>query len=130
MGVVATGTPITMVTTAETVLVTSPVLPVNNPSAEGIRIFGVVNLLTGAGTTLVTIRVRAGSGLTGALIGSGQQYTIGAAVNASIPYAQMDPTTVSPGVQYTVTIQAAGATGNGSVAYADMDVTPCTQFVG
>lgn len=116
---VGVGSGITLVTTAETVLTTTAQRPVNAPASIGQYISGVINVTAGAGTTAFVVRVRAGNGLSGAVIGGPETVAATASVNANVAYAQMD-FTLSGNVQYTVTIQQTGATGNGTVNFVSL----------
>lgn len=110
---------VTLVTTAETVLTTTVARQVNAPSSIGQYISGVINVTAGAGTTAFVVRVRAGSDLTGAVIGGPETVAATASVNANVAYAQMDFVNNAQ-VQYTVTIQQTGATGNGTVNFVSL----------
>jgi hypothetical protein len=119
-----------LVTTAETAAATSSLVPEQNPSGQGVRISGVVNVTAGTATTAVQVRVRAGSGVTGTLIGNALTHTLAAGASASIPFDALDTTTVSAGLQYTVTVQQVAATGNGSVNQANISTTPVSGLPG
>lgn len=105
---------VTLVTTAETVIATTVARAVNAPGSQGQYIDGMINITPGTAATAVVIRVRAGNGLSGAVIGGPETHTVAAGANQSIPYAQIDGTTVGQ-VQYTLTVQQTAATGNGSI---------------
>jgi hypothetical protein len=105
---------VTLVTTAETAVATTVARAVNAPGSQGQIVSGMVNITEGTAGTGGTIRVRAGNGTGGALIGVAQPYTLAAAASDSFPFAVIDPT-VSGTVQYTVTVQQTAATGNGTV---------------
>lgn len=110
---------ITLTTTAETVLCTTVARSINAPASFGQYISGLINVTAGAGTTAFVIRVRAGSGLSGAVIGGPETVAATASVNANVAYAQMD-FVLTGTVQYTVTIQQTGATGNGTVNFVSV----------
>lgn len=112
-------TAVTLVTTAETIVATvAPGLNINAPSGEGLSISGMINVLTGASTTAVVIRVRKGILVTDTVIDVAQTHTVGAAVSASIPFAALDQLAITATLQqYVVTIQQTAASGNGTVNY-------------
>lgn len=104
----------TIVTTAETIVATTTARPVSAPGSQGQLIQANVNITPGTGATAMTLRVRAGNSLTGALVGVAQQQPCTAAVPDNFDIATQDPTTVGT-VQYSVTAQATSATGNSTV---------------
>ena len=117
---------------AETALTSTPLLQADLPGAMGqqgppvqpVKISGVLNLLAGAGTTAVVIRVRQGVGLAGAIVGGTATFTLAAASSASVAFAVEDTTgVVQAGTAYTVTISQTGATGAGTVNTFDWEVT-------
>jgi hypothetical protein len=112
--------PITLVTTAETIVATvTPALTSNAPGGEGLSISGFINLLTGTGTTAVVIRVRKGSLVTDTVVDVAQTHTVGAAVSASIPFGALDGAATTLTAQnYVVTVQQTAASANGTVNYA------------
>lgn len=125
-------TAVTMVTTAETDVLTGIAANDVTPRIEGsigaqtvsgpnVTVSGVLNITTGAGTTAVTIRCKELSAA-GTQIGTSQVHTIGAAVSGNIPFCFQDATGYS---SYKITAQATGATGNSTVneivAYAETD---------
>lgn len=114
-----------LVTTAETVAATTPVLNVDQVG-QGVQISGTVTGATGAGVTSVQVRVRAGAGLAGAVVASAVfQEAQGASSFYSMAFQLVDTTVGVPGapqgqVQYTVTVQQVGATGNGTIAFVQV----------
>jgi hypothetical protein len=115
-------TDVSVVTTNETAAVTSP--PVT-PSTDGgeITITGVVNITTGTGTTAVTVRVRRGNGVSGALVGETMPHTLAAAASADIAFQVTDTPGAVAGQQYTATVVQTAASGNGTVNNASISVT-------
>lgn len=116
-------TPVTLTTTSETALLSSTVNLENQPTGQGVSVNGNFNVLAGTGTTALTIRVRAGNGIAGALIGTAVTYTLAAGASATVPYGVLDPTLIGT-VQYTVTCQQTGASGNGTVNQTFMSLEP------
>jgi hypothetical protein len=103
-------------TTTETVLATIGPFNENQVTpSQGIAFDGNINLLAGTGATAATVRVRQGTGITGALVGVAQVQTVTAGNTVNIPIAELDPTLVQVGAQYSVTVQQTAATGNGTV---------------
>ena len=124
----ATGAPIVaLVTTAETIVLTTAALPYNAPGGAGLSVGGTVSGATGAGTTSVQLRVYRGTAISGpAQIGGTLQEASGASSFYSHDFNFLDAT---PGVnpQYTVTIQQVGATGNGTATYASFVLEAVTS---
>jgi|KBSSwiStaDraftv2_1062776.scaffolds.fasta_scaffold1358516_2 hypothetical protein len=117
-----TASAVTLVTTAETAVVTVTPFNTSSPGGEGVSISGSLNITTGTATTAVVIRVRQGSGVAGTVVGAALTYTIGAAVSATIPYDVLDTTALSAtGQQYTVTAQQTAASANGTVNLATVN---------
>lgn len=115
----------TLTTTAETAAATSPAVTVNAPGGQGIQIQGTVSGATGAGVTSVQVRVRAGSGTGGAVIGAVMQEAQAASSFYSMAFSVLDtsvgvPSAPTGQAQYTVTVQQVGATGNGTVTLANI----------
>jgi hypothetical protein len=111
-----------VVTTAETAAITSDPIT-QSVDGESVTIRGQIGYLTGTGTTAVTVRVRQGTGLTGAVVGETLPFTIGAAADTQIPFQF---TTAPAGVvrqSYTVSIQATGASANGTIKSAAVTVS-------
>jgi hypothetical protein len=116
---VATGTAIAGANTAETVVLTLPGVPL--PAEPGgllvshVIIDGFLNITTGTLVTAVTIRVRRGTTIAGALVGVAQVHSIGASANASVPFSADDPLVAAappavPGQVYVVTAQQTAGT--------------------
>lgn len=130
-----TGSPLTVLTTAETVVLSGPSVPINNPTGEGVGVWGGITITPGAGTTALVIRVRLGS-LTGTVV-SNQTVAATAAVNDTHSFYGLDTTlinppfpAIAPGTPYVVTVVQTGATGNGTVNDAMMMQEPATVSVG
>lgn len=118
----STVTDVAVVTTNETVaLVSSPVS--QSVDGEAVSIEGRVSLLTGTGTTAVTLRIREGNGITGTVVGETIPVTVGAAINQPIPFGfTYNPASIA-GMVYSVTVQQTAASANGNVTSASMTVT-------
>jgi hypothetical protein len=108
-------TSVTLVTTAETVIITSdPLVPAADN--ERVLILAWCNMATGTGTTNVTPRLYRGTGVTGTLLGSAVAEGIKAAVGGHEPFFFMwvDNITNLMQVQYTFSLQQTGASANGA----------------
>jgi len=110
-------TAVTLVTTAETVVLTLPAFSVDLPSRH-VTLRALLVITPGAATTALTFRFRQGS-LTGALIGSAIVDPVFGAVGvAETHIAELD---LNPGEwagqTVVVTVQQTAATGNGSVGH-------------
>jgi len=122
-GVTSRTTNVTLTTTTETAIVTSPLVPV--PLATALIVIRAwVQLTTGAGTTGVTVRIRRGSDTTGTLVGEANVETAKAVAGSTEPFS----ITVSEARQdlhmaeYTLTLQQAAATADGTALQATIEV--------
>lgn len=118
----------TLTAAAESVVITSPPVNINNPGGQGMEVSGVINVSTGTGTTAVVVKCHQGVGTSGTAVGpaGGVSHTIAAATNGQIAYSFLDTTTNATGQQYTVTVTQTGGTANGNAAYATCGVTAVT----
>lgn len=106
------------------------------PTGQGMKISGVLNVTAGTGTTAVALRCRKGSGTSGAQVGNTVSHTLAAGASASIAYEFVDVAPIvdpvstptgsppQPANQYTVTIQQTGGTGAGTTNYGTIGLTP------
>jgi hypothetical protein len=92
----------------------------DNPLIQGVVVDGIINITTGTTATAVVIRVRR-TNISGAIVGTAQTHSIGAATNGSIPFSAFDSAPV-PGV-YVVTVSV---TGQGSAGAANVAVVTAT----
>lgn len=119
------------VTTAETVVGTITIPPLNQPGGDGVLISGIVTGTTGAGTTAIVVRVRQGNGTGGAILPNSTTVQVGASLNTSAYFSCLDTVTQYPnGNTYSVTVQQTGATGNGSNYNTTISSEPSTSGVG
>lgn len=109
----------TITTTTETAVDTSPGVSVDSPGRT-VVILAIINVTTGAGTTLVTVRVYRGATIVPANIinitdftASGGSLFRGVVATEDVPGDVMNQ-------QYLVTVQQAGATGNGTISYSEL----------
>jgi hypothetical protein len=111
--------PVTVVTTAETVLATSNLLSLPFPTAKCL-IQGIVKITLSANVTAVTVRVRRGTTTSGTLVGTAQAQTGGVTASAltCIPFMALDENLTQGAVQYVVTVECTGASANGSATEA------------
>lgn len=120
-----TSSNVTVVTTAETAVLTTPAMVYDQPTGQGVRISGVIAVNpVGTAATAATVRVRQGNGTTGPLVGIGEPETVAAGNSVDIPFDVEDTTrqpAESGGIQYTVTIAFTSATGNSTVVQASLD---------
>lgn len=114
---------ITLVTTAETVVATSPQIYADANNGR-VKIYGHVNITEGAGGTAYVVRVRRGNSISGALVGVAETDTLAAASSETAPFSVEDAgwLNAAGGNQYCVTVQQTAATGNGTVNGADFQV--------
>jgi hypothetical protein len=117
------GTNVTLVTTAETVIITSP--PAKMPlQTARILIRAWAQLTTGTATTTVTPRIRRGTTTAGALVGEATAITVGAAAgsNEAFELTATEERANEESVTYSLTLEQAGATGNGTALQAGIEV--------
>jgi len=100
-------------TTTETIVGTTPIIPVPRDS-ETCLVIGHVLVQPGTGTTSVQTRVRRGATLADTLINSPVTYsalTVG--LTTAMPHMVIDTVSGLATVQYSLTVQQVGATANG-----------------
>jgi ABC-type glycerol-3-phosphate transport system substrate-binding protein len=115
-------TDVPLVTTAETVVVTSPVRNTPRDEAE-VLVICWTQLTTGASTTTVTPRVRRGSTATGTLVGEANAVTLGAAAGSTEQFiAVVSEQRAATSLEYSCTLQQASASGNGSALHGAIAV--------
>lgn len=122
----ASGAPlVSLVTTAETVALATPVLPYNAPGAQGMQVNVCVNGATGASVTSCQVRVYRGATAAGTLLGVVFQEAQGASSFYAMSGTVLD---TAPGAapQYCVTVQQVAATGNGTVTQASISAEAAT----
>jgi len=90
--------------TTEAVALTTPAVPTGLPSTSAIRISGKLNILTGSGGTLITIKCRQGSTASGTQVGGTETVTTVAATDVQIPFSFIDTSPVASNSQYSVTV--------------------------
>jgi len=102
-------------------VITSPLVTIPADAVQ-VLIWAWGQLTTGASTTTVTPRIRRGTTITGALIGEANAEDVKAAAGSIEPYMIMltEDVTQEDRIQYSFTLQQAGATGNGTVQQASI----------
>jgi hypothetical protein len=116
-------TNVTLTTTSETVIISSGRVPVPAQTTT-VLIMAWGQLTTGAGTTTVTPRIRRGTATTGDLVGEATAEEVKAAAGSNEPFFIMTSEERSDieSVEYSLTLQQAGATGNGTALQAGIIV--------
>ena len=112
-------TDVTLVTTAETVIVSSG--PVVAPfQTHRVVILAWGQLVTGAATTTVTPRIRRGTATSGSLVWEANAVEVKAAAGSREPFFIMvsEARAGEESVEYSLTLAQASATGNGTVSQA------------
>src|SRR5580704_1637850 len=119
-----------LVTTAETAVLTFTTAPEQQPSGQGLYIDANCIVTTGAATTAIQVRIRQGSGVAGALVGvMAQSQAAASTANEEASCAALDPVTSYPaGNTYTVTVQQVAATGNGAMVQVTASVAPVSAL--
>lgn len=120
---VMTTVAVALVTTAETVIITSPPIEVQTPG-QRIVVWAWAQLTIGTATTAVTPRIRRGSLITGTLVGTANAEAPIAAAGATRPVIMLvvDNDPGSDRAVYSLTLQQTAATGNGSALQATIVV--------
>lgn len=110
---------VTLVTTAETSIITSDAVYLPTRTAV-VVIVAVAQLTTGAATTTVTPRIRKGSGTGGTVLNDAVAEAVKAAAGSSEPFIAFALESVAneDTVQYSLTLAQAAATGNGTATQA------------
>lgn len=105
----------TIVTTAETVLFTAPLIspPLDNGQ---VIIVWYVFMIVGTAGTAVTVRIRRGTAITDTLINTGFAAVATAGNDFRTSGCIVDSPGVTGPIQYSVTVQQTAATGNGATS--------------
>lgn len=106
---------VTLVTTAETVVVSSG--PVTTTfETHRVIILAWAQLTTGTNTTAVTPRIRRGTTTSGTLVSEANAITIGAAAGSNEQFyaAVIEDRQGQAAVEYSLTLEQAGASANGT----------------
>jgi len=113
-------TAVTLTTTTEAVVVTSPVVQAPRGEAN-VLILCYAELTTGTGTTAVTARIRRGTAITSTLVSEENDQIVKAAAGSIEPFVQMVSEEVkASNLQYSCTLDQVGASANGSAIYASI----------
>lgn len=100
-------------TTVETVIATVSGISTRDQS-EQVVITAIVQFLTGAATTAVTLRVRRGVDTTGVLVGEANPIAAAAAAAVGLAVAARDNPGYVAGQSYVITAQQTAATAAGT----------------
>lgn len=104
-----TATAVAVPATTETVLVVTPVRPVNNPGGSGEHIHGFINVTYGGTAGTMTITLRRGPLVTSPSVTTDTVTTVASEVD-SVPFDFIDSTVNnSAGQAYTITATITGA---------------------
>lgn len=116
-GYPATGTG-TVASATETVIMTTQIPDNREPLGLGVAITGMINFVSATGTQTATIRVRQGTGTTGAVIGTALVVATSTGAPVNYPFMVIDQTGTYPLTQYSCTMINNSAIG--TVNYAAM----------
>ena len=114
-------TALAVVTTTEIVCATTAPLAPPRPGVRAV-LRGLVELDSGTGTDGVTIRIRRGTTISGALVSEAIEEETTALLAETWVVSAVDTLGDVATVQYVVTIQQASASANGSVDNATIEV--------
>lgn len=111
---------LTLVTTADTTMVTMPPYPTNNPAGAGTLLRVVAEILPGAGTTdLVAVLRRDVDGVT-TTVRTSEAIAVSASAATIIVIDAIDSYTGPGNPVYSASVSQTAATGNGTVNYVTM----------
>lgn len=114
--------PVTLVTTAETVVATLTGISTRNAS-EQIVFRSRAEVTWGTGATSATLRIRRGTGITGTVVASVPNLSVTAgAISGEDPVGTDTPGEVA-NQSYVLTVQQAAATANGSCTLGQISAT-------
>lgn len=113
--VASTISAVTITTTTETVVITSPPTDLPAPTITAV-ILGWCQMTIGTACTAVTPRIRRGTTITAPLVGAANAEAIKTAVGSNEPFFLMlsESLVNLDQVQYSFTVQQTAATGNGN----------------
>ena len=112
-----------VVTTGETVMISSG--PVKVPTQTClVHVRAWAQLTTGAGTTAVIPRIRQGTTITGAIVGSANPEEVKVTAGGTEPFVMsaIEGQSGQDTVEYSFTLQQVGATANGTRQQAAIEV--------
>lgn len=111
----------TILTTTETIILTSPLVEIVKDNGFVIIWFYSATL-PGTAATSLTLRIRKGATLSGAVIGNPQANGVTAGIQYQTISIQVDTYALAGQVQYVATAQLGAATGNSTVADATLAI--------
>jgi len=116
-------TDVTLVTTAETLIITSPRVKIPTATAR-VLVKAQAQLTNGTGTTAVTPRIRRGPLVTDPVVGDAIAEQIKTAAGSTEPYELAVSELVQDldGVQYSFTLAQTAASANGTALQASIEV--------
>lgn len=121
----AQATPITVTTTAETLVAYTGRVECNLPTLTSI-IEGWLSITTGTGVTALVLKLRRGDGITGTVVATATVFnTASQLVEHSIKFSEQ--LINQEYADYSLTVTQTGATGNGSITNGHV---MCSQING
>jgi hypothetical protein len=116
-------TDVPLVTTAETVIVSSPLVTMEEQTQQFL-IIGWAQVTTGANATSITAKLRRGTTTSGTLVNEANAVAdgIAAAKTSDVLVMALESQANLAAAQYSLTITQAGASGNGNVLQAGIVV--------
>jgi hypothetical protein len=111
----------TVVTTAETIVATTPAISTPSPDTP-VTISGVLSMTYGTGTTAVTVQVRRGTTVSGTLVGEANAWNVTAGNTSEQTFSVKDTPGDVAGQSYVITVTQTGATANGTVQFTEATV--------
>lgn len=125
MVAVPSGSPVTLPSNgAETLVMATAPVSINQPGAQGVGVSGVVHVLWGAGTTSATIKVYRGT-IAGGVVVESWVVTVTASTQQNYMIEALDALTSSPAAFYTVSVTSTGTSAT-AAAYGALESFPCS----
>jgi hypothetical protein len=112
---------INLVTTAETLVAYTGRCEANLPTLRAI-IRGWALITPGTGTTAMQLRIRRGNGITGAVVGVTGPISLAMGQYFDTDVINVESVSNVEYVDYSLTVQATGASANGTVGAATIEV--------
>ena len=93
------------------------------PQQERVLITGIVSVTPGTAATAIVVKVRRGSGVSGAEVGSTETQTGAAGTSQVVSFHVEDNPGEVEGEQYTITVTETSATAPGTVSVVTCSIT-------
>lgn len=112
---------VSIVTTAETALVTSNAVIMPFPVAH-VLVKGVVELTPGTAAATATLKLYHGTAASGTPVFTSDALAVAQTAKIALPVMFQEDIAVGAGLQYTLSITVASASGNSTADFANLEV--------